>query len=114
MNEIKTIAKIAFQGDIMLIRVDKLPEDATVIPQKNEIIVAHSETGHHHVVKERDVVYHSTENPLVAYLEVNGVHADLIHERPFDTHAPLRLPRGIWEVRRQREHTPEGWRMIED
>lgn len=35
-------------------------------------------------------------------------------KRPYDTHAPIMFEPGIYEVRRQREYTPEGFRRVED
>jgi hypothetical protein len=34
--------------------------------------------------------------------------------RSFDTHETLNIPPGIYEVRRQREYVPEGWRKAQD
>lgn len=35
-------------------------------------------------------------------------------ERSFDTHESILLKGGTYEIRRQREYTPEGWRRVED
>ena len=86
------------------------------------IIVAHSETGHHHVIEAPHVKHYETDNPLIGYLvDIPGSKApvDLIHQRSFDTHETIRLdnPEGgvaIWQVIRGREHTPEGWRRTQD
>lgn len=53
-------------------------------------------------------------DPMICYLQIAGDFADVVHHRPHDTHETLRLVRGIYEVRRQREWTPEGWRRVED
>ena len=53
------------------------------------------------------------DNPLLAWLEVNRPTA-LVHKRDFDTHAPVLVQPGIYEVRRQREYTPEGFRQVMD
>jgi hypothetical protein len=50
----------------------------------------------------------------VSYLDVQTDHADVVHLRGLDTHETLRLPRGTWEIRRQQEWSPEGWRRVED
>lgn len=49
----------------------------------------------------------------LSYLRVSG-ETTLEHLRDFDTHEPLSLPPGNYEVRRQREYTPEGWRQVAD
>ena len=112
----KAFVNQAAQGDILITRVQKLPKDVVKAkPCNGKFIVAHSETGHHHSVAERGVQYFTTKNPMVAYLSViNDVEAKLEHERSFDTHEPLLLKGGTYEIRRQREHTPQGWRRVED
>lgn len=50
---------------------------------------------------------------MICYLSISDPTA-LTHERSFDTHEPILLNPGIYEVRRQREYTPQGWRRIED
>ena len=116
MSEKHVINKCAAQGDVMFVRVDAIGDDAKQADMKpgEQIIVAHSETGHNHVV-EGSATYHTIDNnPLIAYIEVQSEFADIVHQRTFDTHQTLTLPKGFWQVRRQREHTPEGWRMVED
>ena len=52
-----------------------------------------------------------------AALEHDGTveeFADVEHLWPFDTHETIRLTPGKWEIRRQREWSPEGWRRVED
>lgn len=114
----KTIARQAAQGDVLFRRVDHIPDGTKEQLRKagDPLIVAHSETGHHHVVEAADARLIETGDPLVAYLVAEGAYADVVHKRSFDTHAPIRLEGGgaIWEIRRQREHTPEGWRRVED
>lgn len=113
----KTFVNQAAQGDILITRVKEKPKD--VIPAKSckgKFIVAHSETGHHHVVAEMPgVQYFTTKDPMIAYLSViDSVEVKLEHERSFDTHESILLKGGTYEIRRQREHTPQGWRRVED
>ena len=120
-NKTHTVKDVASQGDVMFIRVGSqfleeqgLPEDATFSGDK-DVIVAHSETGHHHVVEAPGpVAYHTTPNPLIAYLEVQCEFADIVHKRTDDTHEALRIPEGTWKILRQQESTPQGWRMVQD
>jgi len=112
------VKKQAAQGDVLFRRVAALPEDARRVERSGALVVAHSETGHHHTIRDATgVVQYEHTDPLVCYLVAESLYMDVEHERPWDTHAPLRLlcpPGAIWEVRRQREHTPEGWRMVSD
>lgn len=116
-----TIINQGAQGDLYLRRIDRLPAGLVEVGRaEGGHVVAHSETGHHHVVREARVRYLRPADDtgptagLVAYLEVLAEHADVVHLRDYDTHETLRLPAGTWEIRRQREHTPEGWRRVED
>ncbi len=112
----KTVEKMAAQGDVLVRRVKSIPEDAVEQKSAGRIVVAHSETGHHHAIDfvDQSVVLFTTKDPLVSFLRVDAPHADIVHHRPWDTHGTLRLLKGDWEIRRQREHTPEGWQMVAD
>jgi hypothetical protein len=105
----------AAQGDVLLRRIDKLPDGLE--PAKAErglFVVAHSETGHHHVVKERSAqLLIDRTNDFLAYLKV-AEPCELEHLRDFDTHESLAFEPGLYEVRRQVEFTPEGWRRVAD
>ena len=111
----KTFKRQAAQGDILITRVEMLPEGAKKqTPTKEGHIVAHSETGHHHTVQPKGVdFYHAANDDMIMYLVVEN-EADLIHNRGHDTHEPIHFDAGIYEIRRQREYTPEGWRRVAD
>lgn len=116
----KTFQNICAQGDVLIRRIASLPHGAaSVSPVGGEIIVTHSETGHHHVmVMDREStpaveMFRASDNPLIAWLRVNRPTA-LEHRRPHDTHEPIMFGPGIYEVRRQREHAPDGWRQVAD
>ena len=107
--------KIAAQGDAMLIKVESVPENfKPAKAQGGKFIIAHSETGHHHTVLEKSAQLLIDEtNEFIAYLKVSN-DTELKHERSFDTHESLLLTAGIYEIRRQREYTPEGYRRAAD
>lgn len=112
-----TITRIAAQGDVLFLKVEAVPPEATpqAPDEQNRHVVAHSETGHHHaLVADGVTMFQEPADPLVCYLRIDAEHADVVHHRPWDTHATVQLPKGTWMVRRQREHTPEGWRRVED
>lgn len=111
----KIIKEHGAQGDVMFIRADKLPDDVKLIESGKEVIVAHSESNHHHVAIADNIRLYGTSDPMVCYLlNETGAHMDIVHQRPFDTHETMRLLDGPWKMVRQREETPEGWRRIED
>jgi len=115
MTEKMIVSKLAAQGDVTFRRIDKLPEGVTLAPVKDDrIVVAHSETGHHHTVDGTGLEFHQpSDNALICYLRCEQV-SDVRHHRDFDTHATFALEPGLWEVRRQREYTPQGFRRVED
>lgn len=121
----KTATDRIAQGDVLFRRVSAVPANAKRVERKGPLIVAHSETGHHHVVEQDHVsMFEVPGNPLVAYLQLEGPcemggGIDVVHQRPWDTHETVRLlgtPAGsdVFEIRRQREWAPEGWRRVAD
>ena len=119
----KTISKMGAQGDVLFRRVASLPPGARELPRTGPIVVAHSETGHHHAIDSRAIrAYDVPGDPLTCYLRMDdGLGdlggADVVHHRAWDAHETIRLlgqPGDVWQVRRQREWTPEGWRRVED
>lgn len=111
--------KVCAQGDVLFIRMnDDFRIPANAIKQEAEsdgtLIVTRSETLHHHTVLERDCeLFQDPANALLAWIKVNRPTV-LEHQRPHDTHAPIKFAKGVYEVRRQREYTPEGWRRVAD
>lgn len=112
----KTFKTMAAQGDLLLRRIDALPEDVKPVAATNgRFTLAHSETGHDHIVMERPSVrLFSAMDEFRAYLVVEDEPAELKHLRDFDTHQSVKIEPGIYEVRRQREYTPEGFRRAAD
>lgn len=114
------IQNMAAQGDVLFRRVASLPAEARAQPRNGPLVVAHSETGHHHVIDSPDAQLFASENPFICYLRLETPFVDVVHQRSFHTHVTLRLlghPDGkpsYFEVRRQREHSPDGDRQVED
>lgn len=111
----KKVKNMAAQGDVMFIRIKEIPSDATPAKiEKGHFIVAHSETGHHHVIDSRNAqMLIDKTNQFVAYLKVSE-ESEVKHQRSFDTHESVLLSPGNYEVRRQREYVPEGFRRVAD
>ena len=113
----KTVKNFSRQGDVMFLRVAKIPTDAkeSQSSKSGQVIVAHSETGHHHVfAKDSGVTLYTTADPNVCYLRMEGP-AQLDHLRAWDTHeSQLFVDGGCFVVRRHQEETPDGWRMVAD
>jgi len=101
-------------------RVDALPPGLSQAKAAPEgYVVAHSETGHHHVVNPADAIaYEGPGDPFTAYLRMEGTHADIVHlrvsPRPHETVRLLGEPGAVWKISRQREQRPEGLRAVAD
>jgi hypothetical protein len=102
------------QGDVLLVRVKAIPEDAT--EQKIEghkVVLALGEmTGHHHRFEFLDKT-HNVKLHVAAggarYVNVMSP-SDLLHEE----HSTARIPAGAWLVPNQVEYTPEELRRVAD
>jgi len=116
----KTFDRIAAQGDFLIIRIDDIPADVEPYqPENGKYVVAHSETGHNHtMLAERTVRGYRppdvVDDGLYRLFFAVEAPAEIVHERSFDTHETLLLSEGTYEVRRQREYTPEGFRRAAD
>lgn len=115
---VKRFENVAAQGDCFLVRIEDLPKNLTDAKAENgQFVVAHSETGHHHTIDanpDRVKMFEDPSDPLTAYLMVIADDVHLEHQRSFDTHETLNPAPGIYQVRRQREYTPEGFRRAAD
>lgn len=115
----KTFKNMAAQGDFVIIRIKDIPDN--VVPMKIEngtYVVAHSETGHNHVmVAERTEAY---IKPDVAEVDLYEMFlnvkdpTEIVHLRQHDTHETIVVPPGNYVIKRQRQHTPEGFRRVQD
>lgn len=112
----KLFENMAAQGDMLIRKIEKLPEGALKAKSENgAFVLAHSETGHNHIVKEKEGVefYQHANDNFIAYLVVDN-EACVEHMRGFDTHETIGFKKGIYEIRRQREYMPEGFRRAQD
>jgi hypothetical protein len=107
--------KPSFQGDLMVRRIDIVPGGLKeVYPENGVHILAHSESGHHHVIDACAATWFINEmNSFISFLEVTN-STEIRHLREFDTHESLTLAPGIYEIRTQREYVPDGWRRAAD
>lgn len=116
----KTFEKMAAQGDFIIRRIEKIPADVVAVkPVDGVIVVAHSETGHNHVmeathVKAFDVKTEGNNVDIYRMFLSVDQSTPIEHLRSFDTHSPIMVAPGNYEVRRQREYTPQGFRRAAD
>ncbi len=114
----KTFKKIAAQGEFVIIRIDAIPADVDMVdvdPENGSHIIAHSETGHHHVMDALRVKAFTPKKPDIytMFLQVDEP-TEVQHLRGWDTHESILVPTGNYIVKRQREYTPEGFRKVQD
>lgn len=109
------------QGECLFIKVDSFEDGDTeyknVKAENGHLIVAHSESGHHHVIditrsKSADLFIHQT-NQFIGRLVVKK-DCEVKHLRNHDTHKTINLPKGKYVLRYRREYTPEGLRRVQD
>lgn len=112
----KAFATIAAQGELTIRRLGDAAPDARlpagytrVQPENGRLIVGHSETGHHHTIPatgaEVGVLDKPPEGMRVLYAILRAP-AVLEHQRPHDTHEPIALEPGVYEIRAAREYDP--------
>ena len=108
------------QGDVFIRRVNEIPADVRAGEINKDGVVAWGEvTGHMHKLSNaaRGTVFHLGEAGPVrgaqaggkTYVEVTSP-TELVH----DEHAPINLDKGLYEIRIQREYTPEAIRNVAD
>jgi hypothetical protein len=103
------------QGDLLLVPVADLPEDARVIRRGRLVLARGEATGHAHVVEDDRAFLHDLGWAWAGdevYLSVVGdAPVSLVHEE----HDTLVVSPGVYEVRRQREYAPrERFRRVSD
>jgi len=104
--------KCAAQGDLLITKVSKIPDAKETPAENSEHVVAHSETGHHHVIGA-EKVRHFRIDDFVSYIDV-GADAKLVHKRNFDTHGSIKLSVGKYRLNRQREYVAGAFQRAND
>jgi len=131
----KKFKNMAAQGDLMIIRIDKLPENIhPAKPDGTHYVVAHSESGHHHVIEDRpNVKFFTSDDPMISYLQVDAAideteallkhlkvgkdaHETMLKHLKVgkDAHETISFGAGFYRINRQRENTPKGLRPVQD
>lgn len=119
-EEIITFRESAAQGDLLIRLVDHIPQGYEKVETKDmNHVVAHSETGHHHVIPVSSAeMFAKHGDGMIKFMKtLKDDGMPIRHLRDFDTHTTLKAeaPAGsIYEIRNQKEHTPQGWRRVED
>jgi hypothetical protein len=90
------------QGDVLLRRIDRLPENALPVKWEDRVVLAYGEvTGHAHAISTQYAQMFTSKGDR--FLETK-TGAKLIHEE----HSAIQLPAGLYKVIQQREYVPEA------
>lgn len=85
-------------GDIFLIEIEDIPNDA--VATSNRVLAEGETTGHKHQLVGGNVTTFMNNGQSVA-IEVLDL-TNLVHEE----HKSITIPKGIYEVRRERDYNP--------
>jgi hypothetical protein len=97
------------QGDVLLVRIKSaIPDSTPIKPENGRLILAHGEvTGHHHSVCDEDAeLIREGERMLLNVTR----QTSLLHQE----HTAIDLAPGLYEIRRQREYSPNALRNVAD
>lgn len=112
----RSFQTVCAQGEITIRRIGGVPSAlvakpgySPLAPENGKVIVGHSETGHHHCMRADGVTAavldRAPEGMRILNLIVSSP-TPLIHLREYDTHEPIMLDPGEYEVRIGREYDP--------
>jgi len=100
--------KLYRQGDVGLLRIEKLPEGARLEKVSDTLVLALGEaTGHSHRLCAEGATLYALDDYDVFEIKQPG---QLVHEE----HDAIALDPGFYKVIRQREYTPEQIRRVVD
>ncbi len=89
--------QIVRHGEVILKPLSKMPKGVKLQKETKKYIVAHSETGHHHVLEapEKYKIYTLDGD---TYIQL-GTLADLVHEKTGrDVHTPHKIAPSVYKV----------------
>jgi hypothetical protein len=96
------------QGDILLVPVERLPDELTEVPREGgRIVLAEGEaTGHLHAIDAPEAIFLATDLADIEgrFLAVEEEEVKLEHPE----HDTVTVAPGNYEVRRQREYSQAG------
>mgnify|MGYP003509607273 CR=1 FL=1 len=100
---------IGAQGEVTIIKIDRIPENAKTKPAternaKGQLIISHSESGHHHVVMDGEVL-ECTDAPNGMQIFYAIFPRALVQDAP-TPHESYDLPDQFYEFRIAREFDP--------
>jgi hypothetical protein len=105
------IEHYARQGEVLILKTADaaLPNWPELNLENGQMIVGHSETGHHHVIEHPEAVKIVVKPDTGAMTILRMLVTEptrVIHLRGNDTHKAVDLPTGSYEIRGQQEYDP--------
>ena len=99
--------QIVRHGEVILKQIKTLPDGAKINKESNKEIIAHSETGHHHILEVKEKTDLSKMKFYTwneeTYIEVTSI-AELWHQKSGkDVHTPHTINPGIYKVQIKKE-----------
>src|SRR5687768_9354181 len=95
------------QGDVILVPIDALP--TTKLMPHRPVLAEGEITGHAHRLTRPDTAQVYADGPRL-FLKVSGDTATIEHEE----HKAITVPKGLYEIRIQREYSPAEIRRVVD
>lgn len=95
-GEVMKTKYIARQGDVLAIQIEKLPKG---LKKKGTNVLVHSDSTMHDHILQKGTVYVDKEGKM--YADVPS-KTQIVHTADHD---PIDIPKGIYEIRRQIQHT---------
>ena len=100
----------ARQGEVLILKTEgAMPDWPALAMENGNLIIGHSETGHHHVIERPEavkIVKKPDSGAMTILRMIVTEPTRVIHLRGHDTHAPVDLPPGDYEIRGQVEYDP--------
>jgi hypothetical protein len=94
------------QGDVLLVPVDEAAAEGARVERRGKVVLAEGEaTGHAHRIVDPRAELRTRWS--TRFLVVTGDEPVVLEH---EEHDPLPVAPGTWEIRRQREFTPDLWR----
>lgn len=94
--KIKIAKSTAQQGDVLLKRLDAMPQIEGAHITRKRLVLAHGESGHSHIIEDDEAELIQLGERMLLKLTKP---ATVFHEE----HNPIRLAPGVWEVGRVKE-----------
>lgn len=92
----KAAKNAAQQGDVILRKLDSMPEGESKLIGRKRLVLAHGESGHSHVIEDDEAELIQVGERMLLKL---AKAATVTHEE----HKPITLTPGVWEVGRVKE-----------